>query len=920
MSFSPRSFGQDVIRPSHLNLWNLLRGPLSLALAAFLFFAPLTFMVSGQEASPSEPTGKGQNRENFIIYADESGEVVCREATLDEAREMNKINPRGLTQINHLGNDSAKTDTAQTGDNVFPNLTIILRATAQLDGNTQAKAAFLRAAAAWESVIKSPITIYLDADFGSTNFGAPWGSGTLGSTSSPNVPGGALYSAVRSNLITGASNASESSIYPTLPVGTIPTDVGNASSMSISSSIGRAIGLLPPTAQSTDPAARIGFNSAFTYDFDPTDGISGGTDFTAVATHEIGHALGFTSRAGSSTNSTPAMLDLFRFRTGTTAGTFSTAQRILTVGGSPDPLQFYFFPDGPELGLSNGGPSGSSDNGADGEQSSHWKRSSLNGNVVIGIMDPRIPSNTPRNITANDLRAFNSFGYNFENNNPPPPLPPPPPVPANNNFANAQILQVAGCAGSATGTNVGADKETGEPSHSPDNNAGGSSVWYQWTAPATGSVTFTTAGSSYDTLLAVYTGNTVNALSSLGKNDDVDIGVVLSSTVTFSAVAGTTYKIAVDGWGGDTGTIVLNWTQGSCNSSMTAQLSSGTYQVAENAVTATITVNRSNTASAATVSYATNDTAGLQNCTVHNGNASERCDYQTTVGTLQFAAGESSKTFAIPIIDDGHNEGGETFSVSLKTSTGMILAAPVSAVITIVDNATPTVNPIDDPAFFITQQYLDFLGRLPDSTGFNNWMATLTGCPNGGFGEPPTSNCDRLHVAAGFFQSDEFLNRGYFAFRFYMVAFNQRPTYAQFMPDMAQVGGPKSPAEEEAAKVAFADAFVQRPEFVTRYSGLSGQALAEALLQTAGLPAGSYNAGGQSNGQILRGIAETSAAFNKFLTEGTVSILYFGFQRRDPDSIGYQNNVDTLNANSNNLRHMIFIFIYSTEYRQRFGQ
>ena len=152
-----------------------------------------------------------------------------------------------------------------------------------------------------------------------------------------------------------------------------------------------------------------------------------------------------------------------------------------------------------------------------------------------------------------------------------------------------------------------------------------------------------------------------------------------------------------------------------------------------------------------------------------------------------------------------------------------------------------------------------------------------------------------------------------------MVAFGQRPTYAQFIPDMAQVGGPKSPAEEEASKVAFANAFVQRPEFISRYGSATGQTLANALLATAGLPAGSYNAGSQTNGQILRGIAESSAAFNRFLTEGTVSILYFGFQRRDPDQVGYQNNLDTLNANPNNLRHMIFIFIYSTEYRQRFG-
>jgi len=59
---------------------------------------------------------------------------------------------------------------------------------------------------------------------------------------------------------------------------------------------------------------------------------------------------------------------------------------------------------------------------------------------------------------------------------------------------------------------------------------------------------------------------------------------------------------------------------------------------------------------------------------------------------------------------------------------------------------------------------------------------------------------------------------------------------------------------------------------------------------------------------------------NKFLTEATRSILYYGLTRRNPDTQGYQNNVNTLNANPNNLRHMIFIFIYSTEYRGRFGK
>jgi hypothetical protein len=344
--------------------------------------------------------------------------------------------------------------------------------------------------------------------------------------------------------------------------------------------------------------------------------------------------------------------------------------------------------------------------------------------------------------------------------------------------------------------------------------------------------------------------------------------------------------------------------------------------VSEGAGFVNLTVTRSgDTSGQASVNYQTSDTAGLQSCTTSNGVASERCDYTTSVGTVIFAPGDSTESFTIPLIDDAWVEGNEAFTVTLTNAAGMSLGTPLNATVIIVDNdsSAPTSNPIDGTGFFVRQQYLDVLNRLPDTIGYQNWINTLSGCANGGFGEPPTSNCDRLYVAAGFFQSDEFLNRGYFAFRFYMVSFNQRPTYRQFMPDMAQVGGPKSPGEEETAKLEFADAFVQRPEFLAKYPGLSGQPLAEALLQTAGLPPGSYTAGTQTNGQILRGIAESSVVFNKFLTDGTVSILYFAYQRRDPDSTGYANNVATLNANPNNLRHMIFIFIYSTEYRMRFG-
>src|SRR5439155_2913214 len=116
-------------------------------------------------------------------------------------------------------------------------------------------------------------------------------------------------------------------------------------------------------------------------------------------------------------------------------------------------------------------------------------------------------------------------------------------APANDRFAFAS--SISGLSGSVAGSNVGATKEAGEPYHA--GNAGGASVWYVWTAPGSGTVTIGTFGSSFDTLLAVYTGTSVSGLTQVAANDDASSGD-LTSRVSFAAAAGTVYRIAVDGY------------------------------------------------------------------------------------------------------------------------------------------------------------------------------------------------------------------------------------------------------------------------------------------------------------------------------------------------------------------------------------
>jgi len=297
-----------------------------------------------------------------------------------------------------------------------------------------------------------------------------------------------------------------------------------------------------------------------------------------------------------------------------------------------------------------------------------------------------------------------------------------------------------------------------------------------------------------------------------------------------------------------------------------------------------------------------------------------------TIGLSGSGAGNGFGSASLPI----PNAPGSTFVgrwyVSDAGGTGGVAVSPAFS-FTIFDGAVGP-NPIDDTTIFIRQQYRDFLNREPDSVGLQNWITTLAPCPNGGFGESDHPECDRVHVSMGFFQSTEFLGRGYFGFRFYMSAFGQRPTYQQFTGDMSLLGGPKSASDEEQSKTDFAEQFVQRPDFVSRYGAITDPTqYVDALLQTAGLPnlsirlqliSGLQN-GTKTRGRVLREIAETQEALDRFLVDGFVAIQYFGYLHRDPDATGYDNWTRTLRQDPNNIRHMVFGFIYSTEYRARFG-
>lgn len=122
-------------------------------------------------------------------------------------------------------------------------------------------------------------------------------------------------------------------------------------------------------------------------------------------------------------------------------------------------------------------------------------------------------------------------------------------APGNDNFANAYTL--TGLTAYTNGSSVNATKEPGEPNHAGI--PGGASVWWTWTAPATMTMALDTLGSSFDTLLGVYTGTSVSSLTTIASGHNP-----AGNQITFSAVAGTQYMIAVDGAGGASGGVVLH--------------------------------------------------------------------------------------------------------------------------------------------------------------------------------------------------------------------------------------------------------------------------------------------------------------------------------------------------------------------------
>ena len=395
----------------------------------------------------------------------------------------------------------------------------------------------------------------------------------------------------------------------------------------------------------------------------------------------------------------------------------------------------------------------------------------------------------------------------------------------------------------------------------------------------------------------------------------------------------------------------------------TIQFNSASYTIGEGdkRVDTIITRLGDNTASAS-VSFTTNDSAFAQRCNVTNGVASSRCDYEERVATVKFAPGETSKTISVFIIDDSYLEGPETFTVNLFSAVGAFLGDNALATVTITDNDLANgPNLIDMPGSFVRTQYLDFLNREPDQSGFDFWTNQIISC---GLDQACIQQ-RRINDSAAFFLSVEFQQTGYLVERIYKAAFGDVIVESalggshqlavpfvkinDFLQGTQQIGAGVIVGQSgwetvlENNKRAFALDFVQGSRFLDRYpAGMTPAQFVDRLFANSGFTpsATDRNAaiaefGSATNiseaaarARALLEVAENATLVNQEFNRAFVLMEYFGYLRREPNDLldpgysGYDFWLTKLNQFNGDFQkaEMVKAFITSGEYRSRFGQ
>jgi hypothetical protein len=275
------------------------------------------------------------------------------------------------------------------------------------------RAAFELAAASWEREFVDPISVRINIGFNE------YRNEQLGVTQVQRTTHS--YTAVRSALALSATSFAENQSFGALPTSSLPiVDIRGgreANQVTLSTANAKALGLATgldpfygqPLPNHSDASIQFNEFSSERFDFDPSDGIDARqVDFVALASREIGHALGFNSmvdlqdwRANYDFEIQPSTLDFWRFpQSGQRRDLGADARRV-----SAAPAEFYDGQRAHELSWGRGNIDNACDTDDNRCAADYWRDSQPD------LMTPTLPVATSVTLSANDLQALDAIGY-----------------------------------------------------------------------------------------------------------------------------------------------------------------------------------------------------------------------------------------------------------------------------------------------------------------------------------------------------------------------------------------------------------------------------------------------------------------------------------------------------------------------------
>jgi len=284
-------------------------------------------------------------------------------------------------------------------------INLIEDATAPL--NADQRNGFSEAAGIWESRISSNVTINISVGMVSLDSNIIGQAGSRWYSTS--------YSDFRTSVSQKATSTTDAAFLATLPTGDSYTRLINQtndtpgadpyatwtdaqSMIFINGGNAKALGLLSATNAALD--ALIQFNTAFSFDYNRSNGIAGNQmDFVGAAAHEIGHALGFVSVvddvdtvAGNAVDFLNTPMDFMRY----SASSFALGISDVSAG----PTAKFTYINGVSIPMSLG------TNIGDGQQASHFNVAG-----TLGIMAPTASYGQKLAVTGNDLLVMDATGW-----------------------------------------------------------------------------------------------------------------------------------------------------------------------------------------------------------------------------------------------------------------------------------------------------------------------------------------------------------------------------------------------------------------------------------------------------------------------------------------------------------------------------